>query len=153
MSKEIEVGDVAPNFELKSHNGKIISLKNFIGKKIILYFYPKDMTPGCTQEACDFRDNYEKLKNKDVIVLGISTDSIERHIKFAEKYNLPFPLLSDERKEVSKMYGVWKQKSMLGKKYMGIERSTFIIDEKGKVKSIFRKVKVKGHIEEVLQNI
>lgn len=150
MEKELKVGDLAPDFNLNSQDGKKISLKNFRGKKVVLYFYPKDMTPGCTKEACSFRDNYESIMAKGAIVLGISADSVESHRKFREKFKLPFDLLSDETKEVSKLYGVWKQKSFLGKKFMGIERSTFIIDEKGKILAIFRKVKVNGHTEEVL---
>ncbi|RCK77321.1 MAG: Thiol peroxidase, Bcp-type [Ignavibacteriae bacterium] len=150
MEKELKVGDLAPDFNLNSQDGKKISLKNFRGKKVVLYFYPKDMTPGCTKEACSFRDNYESIMAKGAIVLGISADSVDSHRKFREKFKLPFDLLSDETKEVSKLYGVWKQKSFLGKKFMGIERSTFIIDEKGKILAIFRKVKVNGHTEEVL---
>ncbi len=150
MGKELKVGDIAPDFVLNSQNGEKISLKAYRGKKIVLYFYPKDMTPGCTKEACSFRDNYEKILGKNTVIIGISADSVESHKKFKEKYKLPFDLLSDDKKEVAKLYGVWKQKNFLGKKFMGIERSTFVIDEKGKILAIFRKVKVNGHTEEVL---
>ncbi len=153
VKKELEVGDTAPDFELFANDGKKISLKENLGRKVILYFYPRDMTPGCTNEACSFRDNYTEIKKRGAVILGISTDSIQSHKKFIDKYNLPFRLLSDENKEVSNAYGVWKQKSFLGKKYMGIERSTFIIDEEGKIKAIFRKVKVEGHTEEVLNKL
>ncbi|MDI6802687.1 MAG: thioredoxin-dependent thiol peroxidase [Bacteroidota bacterium] len=151
--KELSVGDSAPNFTLFSNEGKKVYLSDYLGKKVVLYFYPKDMTPGCTTESCSFRDNYSKIKKRGAVILGISADSIQSHQKFIDKYDLPFLLLSDENKEVSKAYGVWKQKSFLGKKYLGIERSTFIIDEEGKIKAILRKVKVSGHTEEVLQNI
>ncbi len=150
---ELKIGQKAPAFKLPSTDGRIISLNDFAGKKIVLYFYPKDMTPGCTTEACSFRDNYSEIQKRGAVILGISADSIQSHQKFSDKYELPFLLLSDENKDVSKAYGVWKQKSFLGKKYLGIERSTFIIDEEGKIKTIFRKVKVAGHTEEVLQNI
>ncbi|MDP2207506.1 MAG: thioredoxin-dependent thiol peroxidase [Bacteroidota bacterium] len=150
---ELKIGQKAPAFKLPSTDGRIISLNDFAGKKIDLYFYPKDMTPGCTTEACSFRDNYSELQKRGAVILGISADSIQSHQKFSDKYELPFLLLSDENKEVSKAYGVWKQKSFLGKKYLGIERSTFIINEEGKIKTIFRKVKVAGHTEEILQNI
>lgn len=150
---ELKIGQKAPAFKLASSDDKIISLKDFAGQKVVLYFYPKDMTPGCTTEACSFRDNYSEIQKRGAVILGISADSIQSHQKFSDKYELPFLLLSDENKEVSKAYGVWKQKSFLGKKYLGIERSTFIIDEEGKIKTILRKVKVAGHTEEVLQNI
>lgn len=151
MEKQLNVGDPAPNFRLKSQDGVDISLTDFMGKKVVLYFYPKDMTPGCTREACSFRDNYGIISKKNAAIIGISADSIERHRKFKEKYDLQFDLLSDEKKQVSKLYGVWKKKKFLGKQYMGIERSTFIIDEKGKILAIFRNVKVDGHTEEVLK--
>src|SRR5712692_6300749 len=146
----LEDGIKAPDFTLQSLDGKEISLKDFRGKKVVLYFYPKDMTPGCTVEACSFRDNIGLLRKKGAEVLGVSIDDIESHKKFAQKYNLQFPLLSDEKKEVVTRYGVWKEKSMYGKKYMGIERTTFIIDEKGNIAHIFPKVKVEGHTEEIL---
>jgi peroxiredoxin Q/BCP len=147
----LEVGKKAPVFSLQDGNGKKVTLSNFIGKKIVLYFYPKDMTSGCTQEACNFRDSFPNFRKVKAEVLGVSIDSVASHIKFAEKYDLPFTLLSDEKKEVVEKYGVWKEKSMYGKKYMGIERTTFIIDEKGKIQNIFPKVKVTGHVEKVME--
>jgi peroxiredoxin Q/BCP len=146
----LKIGQKAPDFKLVSGDGKTISLKDFAGKKIVLYFYPKDNTSGCTKEACSFEDNLKKIKGKGAVVIGISADSIDSHEKFAEKYGLSFPLLSDEKKEVLKSFGVWKEKSMYGKKYFGIERTTVIIDEKGIVRQIFNKVKVDGHTDEVL---
>ena len=149
--KELKEGDKAPEFTLKSTDGRDISLKDFRGKQVVLYFYPKDDTPGCTKEACDFRDNLARIRAKGAIVLGVSHDSVESHNTFREKYDLPFTLLSDEDKSVSQAYGVYKLRSLYGKEFMGIERTTFVIDEKGKIKRIFPKVKVEGHVEEVLQ--
>ncbi len=149
----LKEGDKAPDFTLIADTGEKISLKNFRGKKIILYFYPKDNTSGCTAEACDFRDNIKVFEKKNAVIIGISKDSIESHKKFKSKYKLPFLLLSDENIEVLKKYNVWKEKSLYGKKYMGIERTTFIINEEGIIEKIFSKVKVKGHIEEILNNI
>ena len=149
----LSVGDKAPDFLLMSSDGKMISLKDFRGKKIVLYFYPKDDTPGCTKEACSFSENLARVRKKGAKVFGISADSLKSHQKFADKYGLSFLLLSDETKEVIKTYGVWKEKSFLGKKYMGIERTTFIIDEQGKIAHIFPKVKVAGHTEEVLERL
>lgn len=153
VKNNLEVGDQAPNFTLTSSEGKTVSLTDFLGKKVVLYFYPKDMTPGCTTEACSFRDNYSEIKKRGAEIIGISADSTSLHQRFIEKYQLPFILLSDTDKEVIKQYGVWKKKSLYGKLFYGIVRSTFIIDEKGKIKSIFINVKVKNHTEEVLQNI
>jgi peroxiredoxin Q/BCP len=147
----LEVGKKAPVFTLQDGNGKKVSLNEFKGKKVVLYFYPKDMTSGCTQEACDFRNALPNFKKIKTDVLGISIDPVASHKKFASKYNLPFTLLSDEKKDVVEKYGVWKEKSMYGKKYMGIERTTFIIDEEGKIKNIFPKVKVAGHVAEVIE--
>jgi len=147
----LEIGKKAPAFSLKDENGKNVSLNDFKGKKVVLYFYPKDMTSGCTQEACDFRDALPNFRKVKTTVLGVSIDSTASHKKFADKYELPFTLLSDEKKEVVEKYGVWKEKSMYGKKYMGIERTTFIIDEKGKIQNIFPKVKVAGHVNEVMK--
>lgn len=149
----LQVGDKAPDFSLQTETEETISLKSLRGKKVVLYFYPKDSTPGCTQESCDFRDNYSTFKKKGVAVFGISKDSAKSHVKFKEKYELPFPLLVDEDTEVCTAYDVLKEKSMFGKKYMGIERSTFLIDEKGKVEQVWRKVKVKGHVEQVLDEL
>lgn len=149
----LKVGDKAPDFSLISDEGKNISLKDFKGKKVILYFYPKDDTSGCTKEACSFRDNINIINKKNAVVIGVSKDDTKSHQKFKKKYDLPFTLLSDENLEMLKKYDVWKEKSMYGRKYMGIERTTFIIDEKGKIIDIFNKVKVDGHTEEVLEKI
>jgi len=140
----------AKDFILPGSNGKEITLKDFIGKNVILYFYPKDNTPGCTTEACSFRDSMEEFNNKDSVILGISKDSIKKHNSFIEKYELPFLLLSDENGNVCEEYGVWQLKKMMGKEYMGIVRSTFLIDKKGEIVKEWRGVKVNGHIEEVL---
>jgi len=147
----LEVGKKAPSFKLKDQNGEVISLESFKGKNVVLYFYPKDDTSGCTAEACNFRDEFPKFKKIDAVILGVSPDSVESHKKFAAKYKLPFSLLSDEKKEVSEKYGVWQEKSMYGKKYMGVVRTTFVIDEKGIIKKIFPKVKVEGHNTEVME--
>lgn len=147
----LKEGTKAPTFTLLNQDGKKVSLKDFLGKKVVLYFYPKDMTSGCTKEACDFRDHINLFHNKNVVVLGVSPDSVQSHKKFQEKYGLPFDLLSDESKKISEKYGVWKEKSMYGRKYFGVERTTFIIDENGKIKKIFPRVKVNRHIKEVLQ--
>lgn len=147
----LEEGKKAPAFTLLNQDGNKISLKDYSGKKIVLYFYPKDDTSGCTKEACSFRDSFPKFKKSDAVIIGVSPDSVKSHKKFAEKYNLKFDLLADEDKKVVQLYNVWKEKSMYGKKYMGVERTTFIIDEKGKFKKIFPKVKVDGHEKEVLE--
>ena len=147
----LEVGKNAPQFTLKDQSGKSVSLKDLLGKQVILYFYPKDDTPGCTKEACNFRDDFSQIKKENAVILGVSADSEGKHKKFAEKYKLPFTVLSDENKKVLEKYGVWQEKSMYGRKYMGIVRSTFIIDEKGKLKKIFPKVKVTNHNKEVLE--
>ena len=149
----LKTGSKAPSFELMSDEGKKVSLKDFAGKKVVLYFYPKDDTPGCTKEACSFSDNYKRLQKAGAVVLGVSADSVPSHQKFRKKYDLGFPLLSDPEKEVIQKYDVWKEKSMYGKKYMGIERTTFIIDEQGKIAHIFPKVKVDGHTDEVLEKL
>ena len=149
MPKE---GNKAPDFSAKDQNGKTVKLASLKGKKnVVLYFYPKDMTPGCTTEACDFRDHHKKFKN--TVVLGVSIDSPERHQKFIDKYNLPFTLIADTNQKVVNKYGVWQEKSLYGKKFMGIVRSTFIIDKNGVIRKIFPKVKVKGHVEEILNEI
>jgi peroxiredoxin Q/BCP len=140
----------APDFSGKNQDGKPIKLSSFRGKKkVVLYFYPKDMTPGCTTEACDFRDQFKEFKN--TIILGVSVDSPERHRKFIDKYNLPFELIADENKKICTKYGVWQEKKLYGKTFMGIVRSTFIIDKAGTVKKIIPKVKVKDHVEEVVE--
>lgn len=147
----IEVGKKAPEFSLLNQDGKKISLKDYLGKKVVLYFYPKDDTSGCTKEACNFRDEFPKFTKTKAVILGVSPDSVKSHKKFAEKFDLNFDLLADEEKKVVEKYEVWKEKSMYGRKYMGVERTTFIIDEKGKIKTIFNKVKVDGHNKEVLE--
>ena len=146
----LRVGDAAPAFDLTSGDGVRVRLRDLKGSTVILYFYPKDDTSGCTKEACDFQENFYALKKRGVVIVGISADSVGSHAKFAARYALSFPLLSDPDKEAIKPYGVWKKKSMYGRSYMGIERTTFVIDPKGKIKAIFPKVKVAGHIDEVL---
>ena len=146
----VKEGNKAPDFSEKNQDGKPVKLSSFKGKKnIVLYFYPKDMTPGCTTEACDFRDQFKKFKN--TVILGVSTDPPERHQRFIDKYGLPFELIADENKKVANKYGVWQEKKLYGKTFMGIVRSTFIIDKKGVVRKIFQKVKVKEHVDEVLE--
>lgn len=147
---ELQVADPAPDFTLENDASQMISLKDFRGKKVILYFYPKDDTPGCTKEACSFRDVHGDITSKDAVVLGVSNDSVESHQKFKQRYNLNFPLLSDPTKEVSKAYGVYQQKNMYGITRWGIVRSTFLIDEEGRVANIWRRVQVDGHKDEVL---
>jgi thioredoxin-dependent peroxiredoxin len=149
MARELAPGQKAPDFTLPDQDGTPVSLKSLRGQPVVLYFYPKDDTPGCTKEACDFRDAQPRLTKGKAVVLGVSLDSGESHRKFIAKFSLPFRLLSDEDAKVSKAYGVYKQKSMYGKTYWGIERSTFVIDEDGAIKTIFRKVKVDGHVDEV----
>ena len=150
MSDELKAGDTAPDFSLPSGTGESIALKSLRGKQVVLYFYPKDDTPGCTKEACGFRDDITRIEQANTVVLGVSTDDLTSHQKFSKKYGLPFTLLSDENAAVSKAYGVYKQKSMYGKTHWGIERSTFVIDERGKLKAVFPKVKVEGHVEDVM---
>jgi peroxiredoxin Q/BCP len=144
-------GDKAPSFTLSMGSGGTLSLKDLKGKKVVLYFYPKDNTSGCTKEACSFQDNLSALKKKGAVVLGVSLDSVESHARFARKHHLQFPLLSDETKEVLKAYGVWKEKSLYGRKFMGIVRTTFVIDEGGCILHVFPKVKVERHVEQVLE--
>ena len=146
----VAVGKKAPEFTLPASNGEEVSLSDFKGKTVVLYFYPKDDTPGCTKEACEFRDAVKKFSTRKAVVLGVSPDSLKAHDKFIAKFGLPFVLLSDADHAVAEKYGVWVEKSMYGRKYMGIERSTFVIGPDGKVKAAFRKVKVDGHVDEVL---
>lgn len=147
---KLEVGDNAPQFDLPNENGEQISLESLKGKHVVLYFYPKDDTPGCTQEGKDFTDNHAAFEAKNAVILGASKDSVAKHDKFKCKYGFPFSLVSDENSTLCEDYGVWKEKNMYGKKYMGIERTTFLIDPEGKITKIWNKVKVKGHVEEVL---
>ncbi len=146
----IETGDKAPDFTLPTDGGGKVSLSKLRGRKVVLYFYPKDDTSGCTAEACSFRDNLPKFGRLDATVIGVSRDSVASHDKFKKKYELPFTLAADETGEVCERYGVWVEKSMYGRKYMGIERATFLLDEKGVVRGLWRKVKVPGHVEAVL---
>jgi peroxiredoxin Q/BCP len=150
MAEELKVGDKAPDFSLPDQNGNSVALKNLKGHQVVLYFYPKDDTPGCTKEACGFRDSLGPIKKTGAVVLGVSQDDGVSHQKFVAKDQLPFTLLSDDGARVSKTYGVYKQKNMYGKKYWGIERTTFVIDPAGKLKAVFKKVKVDGHVDEVL---
>lgn len=151
MAKELTVGDKAPELAIPDQHGKLVNLKSFKGKQIVLYFYPKDDTPGCTKESCDFRDVESQILRAGGAIVGVSLDGKESHQKFIKKFGLPFPLLSDEDAAISKAYGVYKEKSMYGKTYWGIERSTFVINTEGMVKAVFRKVKVDGHADEVLK--
>ena len=146
----LKIGQSAPAFSVLNEDGEKVSLKDFKGKSIVVYFYPKDHTPGCTQESCDFRDSMARVKSAGAVVLGVSRDSVSSHLKFKTKLELPFSLLADEDGKMCESFGVWKEKSMYGRKYMGIERSTFIIDAKGKIAKIFPKVSVKGHVDEVI---
>ena len=148
---ELKEGDQAPDFELPSSSGKPIKLSGLRGSRVVLYFYPKDDTPGCTAEACSFRDNMPRFGKADAVVLGISSDTLDSHRNFIEKYSLNFTLLSDEDLVAHKLYGTWKLKNSYGREYWGTERSTFVIDETGRIKRIFRKVKVDGHEKEVIQ--
>lgn len=147
----VHIGDKVPDFTLPNQDDKALSLSDLKGKNVVLYFYPKDMTSGCTQEACDFRDNMERLQSSDTVLLGVSKDSAKSHGKFRDKYELPFDLLADTDGTVCEAFGTWVEKSMYGRKYMGIERSTFLIDSKGVLRNEWRKVKVKGHVDEVLK--
>lgn len=149
----IEIGKKAPDFTLEANNGETVTLSEFKGKNVIVYFYPKDMTPGCTTEACDFRDQFQEFKDLNAVILGISPDPIARHQKFVEKYGLPFLLLADTDHQVADAFEVWKLKKNFGKEYMGIERSTFLIDKDGNVAKEWRKVQVKGHVEDALTYI
>jgi len=148
---DLKVGQKAPDFTVVDDKGDKVKLSDFKGKKVILYFYPKDDTPGCTKEACSFRDGIAEIKKRGAIVLGVSADSMDSHKKFKSKFDLNFPLLADTDKKIIEAYGTWKEKSMYGKKYMGIERTTYVIDEQGKISHIFPKVKVDQHYEEVLE--
>jgi len=149
----VNEGDKAPEFTMPTDGGGSVSLKDMKGKAVVLYFYPKDLTPGCTKEACGFRDLMPDFSKVDAEIIGVSRDSVKRHDNFKAKYELPFLLASDEDGKVCESYGVWVEKSMYGKKFMGIERATFLIDGKGKVQKVWRKVKVAGHVEDVLEAV
>jgi peroxiredoxin Q/BCP len=149
----VGIGMKVPEFEVEASNGETVKLSDFRGTNVVVYFYPKDMTPGCTTEACDFRDQIQHFNELDVHILGVSTDPIDRHQKFVEKYGLPFLLLADTEHQLAEAFGVWKLKKNFGKEYMGIERSTFIIDKEGNLKKEWRKVQVKGHVEDALTYI
>ncbi|WMT41627.1 thioredoxin-dependent thiol peroxidase [Paenibacillus sp. D2_2] len=151
--QSVELGQPVPNFTLPANGGNEVSLSQFRGRKVVIYFYPKDMTSACTQEACDFRDNYSVISKQDAVVLGISGDPVKSHNRFVEKQNLPFLLLSDEDHEVCRMFGVWQLKKMYGREYEGIVRSTFLIDEEGRLVREWRGIRVKGHVENVLEAI
>ena len=146
----LQTGDIAPDFEVNDQDGNSVKLSDFKGKKIVLFFYPKDNTPGCTAEACNLRDNYSLFQSKGYEILGISSDNEKSHTKFIEKQSLPFKLLADTEKSVHDLYGTWVEKSMYGRKYMGTARTTFIIDENGKIEEIIEKVKTKDHTAQIL---
>lgn len=148
---KLKIGDKAPNFKGVDQNNNSISLSDFIGKKVILYFYPKANTPGCTAQACNLRDNYDDLLKKGFKIIGVSADSVQKQNNFASKYQLPFPLIADTEKEVLKLYGAWGEKKMYGRTFEGIIRMTYVIDEKGIIEQIFNKVKTKEHSEQILQ--
>ncbi len=148
---KLKIGDKAPAIKAKDQNGKEISLAQFKGKKVVLYFYPKDSTPGCTKEACNFRDNYKALQKKGYEVVGVSADSEKSHQKFIEKYELPFPLIADTDQKVVNDYGVWGLKKFMGREYMGINRTTFLIDEKGKIEKVIEKVDTENSAQQILQ--
>ena len=147
----LQTGDTAPDFSAPNQHGDTVSLADFRGKKVVLYFYPKDDTPGCTAQSCNLRDNYTELQQAGYEVIGISGDGVKSHDKFATKYELPFTLVADEDKSINEAYGVWKEKSMYGRKYMGTARTTFIIDEEGKITDIIEKVKTKEHTAQILK--
>lgn len=147
----LKPGDIAPDFSVNDQNGNPIKLSDFKGKKVVLYFYPKDSTPGCTAEACNLRDNYQALQKAGYEILGVSKDSEKSHQKFIDKHELPFTLLADEEKEIHEKYGTWIEKSMYGRKYMGTARVTFLIDEEGKIEEIIEKVKTKDHTAQILK--
>ncbi|GIP34604.1 thioredoxin-dependent thiol peroxidase [Paenibacillus sp. J2TS4] len=150
MTVQFQPGETVPEFTLPGSDGKEVSLSDFRGSKVVLFFYPKDMTPTCTQQTCDFRDDYSKFKQAGAVVIGISPDPLKSHSKFIEKYNLPFLLLADEEHKVCELYGVWKLKKMFGREYMGVERSTFAINEQGQLIKEWRKVRIKDHVKTVL---
>jgi len=147
----LKEGTVAPDFTVRDENGETVRLKDLRGQKVVLYFYPKDDTPGCTKEACSFRDAFAEYKKRKIKVLGVSLDSEAKHKKFIAKYKLPFTLLADTDRSIAEAYGVWGEKKFMGRTYMGVHRTTFLIDEKGKIKKVFEKVKPEDHASEVLE--
>lgn len=149
----LKIGQIAPSIQLPDQGGKTLELKDYKGQWVLVYFYPKDDTPGCTKEACQFRDNFPKFKKLKAVILGISVDSVKKHEKFVAKYELPFTLLADENKEVVNKYGVWAEKSMYGRKYMGTLRTSFLVDPAGKIAKIYEGVKPERHAEEVLEDL
>lgn len=149
----LEVGDKAPEFEALNQDGVKVALKDFVGKNVVLYFYPKDNTPGCTTEACEFSANYDQFIKNDTVIIGVSPDSVKSHAGFIAKQNLKHTLLSDEDKEISKLYGVWQVKKNYGKEYLGIVRSTFVIGKDGKIAKIYKSVKAKDHAAKVLADL
>lgn len=151
MSEIPERGVKAPLFEGRTQDGEVLRLADYAGQKVAIYFYPKDDTSGCTKQACNLRDNWSELVDAGVVVIGISGDSVDSHAKFADKYSLPFPLVADPEREIIKAYGVWGEKSLYGRKYMGIKRTTFLVDETGKIVEVLRKPRVGRHAEEVLK--
>ena len=149
----LQIGEKAPDFELQDQFGDLHKLSDYLGKKVILYFYPKDNTPGCTTEACNFRDNYALFRAKGLQILGVSADNVKSHKGFQEKFSLPFLLLADTEQAVSESYGVWQLKKMMGKEYYGIVRTTFVIDEEGKIQNVYEKVKPEEHAQEIIQDL
>ncbi len=149
----LAVGAKAPNFQTTDQDGKGVALGDFKGQTVVLYFYPKDDTPGCTKEACSFRDGWSKFRKRKIAVLGVSVDDEKSHKKFAEKFSLPFTLLADTDKTIVRAYGVWGEKSMYGRKYMGVHRVTYLIDAKGRIAAVWPKVKPDGHAEEILKTV
>ncbi len=150
---ELKLSEEAPKFDLPDQNGVNHSLEQYLGNRVLLYFYPKDSTPGCTTEACQIRDSFPDFKDLGITVLGVSVDSVASHKKFAEKYNLPFTLLADENKEVVDLYGVWQKKKMMGREYMGTVRSSFLINPRGEIAKIYKNVKPKEHAQQVLEDV
>lgn len=150
---KLKVGDIAPDFELPNQNGKVRKLSEFLGQKVLIYFYPRDFTPGCTTEACSLRDSFPNFRNLNAVILGISKDSVESHKKFVKKFNLPFTLFADINHKVQELYDAWQEKKFLGKTYMGTVRTSFLIDEKGKILKIYEKVKPLTHVAEVLKDL
>lgn len=150
--RTLEAGDKAPDFSVEDQDGNTVKLSDFKGKKLVLFFYPKASTPGCTAEACNLRDNWERFQEKGYAILGVSADTQKKQSNFKNKYEFPFPLLADEDKEVIQAYGVWGPKKFMGKEYDGIHRTTFIIDEEGKIEEVIKKVKTKAHTDQILSD-